>query len=140
MRARHPRPDDASVATWVVHAPWAHPLWHSYAIMLIHLRPIPATPPPVINLAGATHELFVFALDPDYRPSPDEHFKLLTPGNFAAQFVAGSDEGATTRVRADIEAITRGELNPDTDALSQWVARYGDNGLRIEYRRPQGSA
>ena len=31
---------DSSVASWVIRAPWANPLWHSYALHLLHLRPL----------------------------------------------------------------------------------------------------
>src|SRR5689334_15922965 len=53
---------DAALVLWVIEAPWARPAWHSYALMLAHLRPTPHLHPPKIHLDGATHELWLYAL------------------------------------------------------------------------------
>ena len=41
MRMKADPASDAAVDAWLIEAPWAHPVWHSYLVMLIHLRPIP---------------------------------------------------------------------------------------------------
>ncbi|WP_155831237.1 hypothetical protein [Hyphomicrobium sp. 802] len=129
---------DSGIAGWVVEAPWAHPLWHSYELVLIHLREIAGTSAPIIHLPDATHELWLNALDPDH---PREPFIIgespsypLRPGNFAAQIIAENDEAARARVFAAVEQICAGTLSPDTDCLAQWIALFGDNMIRPAFR------
>lgn len=33
--------NDATLVHWVIEARWAHPCWHSYSLVLVHLRPLP---------------------------------------------------------------------------------------------------
>lgn len=138
LRRRNGSPPDAGVAGWVVEARWAHPIWHSYTIAVIHLRNIPGMPPPHINLAGATHEFFLFALDPDKPREPAilgrERAAIMTPANFGAQFISASDEDAITFVRAAIQDVIDGKLSPDTDHLSAWRERFGDSMIKPEFR------
>lgn len=128
--------EHASVASWVVHAPWAHPLWHSYALILIHLRDLPNVSPARIHLPDATHELILNALDPDacfqeiIQGEADAMRWCLSPGNFAAQFIAENDDDAGARIAETVVMVCNGELNPDTDARSQWVRLFGDNMVR----------
>lgn len=123
-----------TVAGWIVEAPWAHPLWHSYGVVLLHLRPLPKGAEPIIHLPGATHELIVFALDPDAKREEliSEAFgnSFLHPANFAAQFIEMTDDGAIAQVEDSIRRICAGSLNPDTDALRQWVALWGDSMIK----------
>ena len=81
--------DDAGVAQWVVEAPWAHPLWHSYLLALVHLRPMPDGRPTKLYLIGATHELWLYALNPEHPREPlivgKNGARYLQPINFAAQ-------------------------------------------------------
>ena len=115
---------------WVITAPWAHPLWHSYILHLIHLRPMGDGRKTLFYVPGATHEMMLFALDPEYPLEPivmgQARAQWLRPGNFAAQFISPSDEMARRRIRDTVSLICAAGLNPDTDAISQWVALYGD--------------
>lgn len=119
----------AGIASWIVEAPFAHPFWHSYIINLIHLRPVAGLSAPQIYLAGATHEIFVNALDPakDRRPTVDcvAPPYCLTPCNFAGQFIEPNDQSAIERAEEAVRDICRGTLSPDTDFVSQWIARFG---------------
>lgn len=126
--------DHAGVAEWLIHAPWAHPVWHSYFLTTIHLRDLPGKPPAVIYLPNATHELLLYALDPDaacceeiIRGEADVGASCLQPANFAAQFIAESDDDAGGRIAETVVLVCNGELNPDTDARSSWVSLFGDN-------------
>jgi len=91
---------DGTVAVWIVEAPWAHPAWHSYAISLLHLRPIGLETK--FYLAGATHEIWVQALHPDHPREPaiagSGPWLPLSPNNFSAQFIEPSDAAAELRV------------------------------------------
>jgi hypothetical protein len=133
-RALNTKPErDPVLADWVVEAPWAHPAWHSYAVVLVHLRPLPDRQT-MFYLDGATHELWVLALDPNKDRNKiligRERNYWLQPINFAAQFIEASDELALTRVRAAVQEICNGVLCPDTDFIRQWVQRFGDNMLK----------
>ena len=111
----------STLASWVVSAPWAHPMWHSYHITCIHLRPIPGFGPAKIYLAGATHEIHVLAIDPAWSLDVTEWPPVLYPLNFAGQFKAVDDDAAAARIFLTVVEIADGKLNPDTDAIQQWV-------------------
>lgn len=122
--------DDATLAMWIVEAPWAHPFWHSYWITLVHLRPMPDERETKIYLEGATHEFWVYAVNADHSREPAIRgtgaVHHLTPPNFVAQFIEPSDGAACARIEGAVDLILTGELNPDTDARSQWKALFGD--------------
>jgi hypothetical protein len=125
--------DDAMVAGWVVEAPWAHPAWHSYALLLMHLRPMPDNRPTKFYLEGATHEIWLYALNPDFPRQPmieRLELRFLTPLNFAAQFIAESDAAASNRALQAVMDICAGNLSPDTDFIRYWAARFGGNMLK----------
>lgn len=132
--------DDACLRMWIVEAPWAHPVWHSYLIYLVHLRDMPDQRPTIFHVPDATHEFVLYAMDPDAdreavitgRVMP---FKMcLQPVNFAAQLVEIRDDLAIERIEAAIRDICDGKLSPDTDAQSQWIERFGNNMIKKEWR------
>jgi hypothetical protein len=120
---------DCLLAIWFVEVPWAHMFWHSYAIVLAHLRPLEGVVPPTIYLADATHEIDIFALDPDKpRQSLMEGTvpfgtACMQPANFGAQFIA-TDEDAAKKVRGNVEQILAGQLSPDSDYANVWGEIY----------------
>jgi|SRR5262245_2161334 len=134
QRKGGPNPNDTGVMQWIIEAPFAHPLWHSYSLMLIHLRPVEGSDQrPTIYLKGATHELWLVALDPDHERAPifeGGSVHGLQPVNFAAQIIADSDAVAVGRIEAAVEMICDGDLSPDTDFRSAWVKLFGSNMLR----------
>jgi hypothetical protein len=127
---------DATIAGWIIEAPWAHPIWHSYALILVHLRPM--DPPIATNmyLEGASHEMWLHALDPALdRERALSDIKVfskgwMTPKNFAAQLKLESDHAAieTIKVRG-ILPILHGALSPDSDYMRVWASIFGDNML-----------
>lgn len=132
-----PPEGSAILASWIVEAPWAHPMWHSYNLTLVHLRPMADARETFVYRDDASHELLLHALEPGHsreamlRGRP----RWLTPANFGAQLVERSDTAAIARVEATVDLIIAGELNPDTDARRQWVALFGDAMIKPEYRR-----
>lgn len=128
----------ATVAFWIVFAPYAHQWWPYYRIALIHLRPTPGLSAATIYKLGATHEIVVEALSPDSAPLPLFERKQvpLLPSNFVGQFVVqqpnpvDADREAVEIVQRNVDAILRGELNPDSDGIRQWVALYGDDVMK----------
>jgi hypothetical protein len=130
---------DATLVHWIVEAAWAHPVWHSYSIILVHLRPMADNRPTKIYLDGATHELWVHAMDPQLDREPlilngrvQGHF--LQPSNFAAQINEASDDIAIARIAQTVQAICDGRLSPDTDRRRSWEKLFGNNMVRPEYR------
>lgn len=122
----------AEVAEWVVEAPWAHPLWHSYALVLMHLRFMPGSTVK-FHLDGASHELWLMALDPKASRQDmitSAEMVPLQPMNFAAQIIEPSDDAAVARVEKAVQLICAGRLSPDTDFIRNWVALFGDNMLK----------
>lgn len=125
---------DSTLAHWVIEAPWAHPIWHSYSLVLVSLRPMPGTST-MLYLDDATHELWLYAMD----PNKDRNRLLSTaivegnwmsPGNYASQFVEIDDQLALDRVKAAVQKVCDGQLSPDTDFTSQWVALFGGNMMK----------
>ncbi len=127
--------DDGTLAHWVIEAPWAHPVWHSYSLVLIHLRPMPDKRKTLIYLDGATHELWLYVIDPGH----DRNNMIATglvdgdwlhPGNFAGQFIELDDELAQDRIKQTVQQICNGNLSPDTDHQSSWVRLFGDHMMK----------
>lgn len=127
----------AEIACWVIEASFAHPVWHSYALLCIHLRPIEGVPAPTMYLEDATHEIILFALNPDKPREPAVRgLKLpcLEPANFAAQLIEVSDDLARGRIESVVRLVCDGKLSPDTDYLRAWVKLFGDNMIKKEWR------
>jgi hypothetical protein len=128
-------PGDASLDGWLIEVPKAHPIWHSYLLTLVHLRSQDGLPEPLVYLPGATHEIVLHVLNPDcdrnmLLATGRAPMALLTPPNFAGQFIEPSDDCAKSRVMASVQLICEGVLNPDTDARQSWIALYGDSMMR----------
>lgn len=135
------RDDFAQLDGWIIEAPWAHPIWHSYLLALMHLRPMADRRKTLIYQIGVTHEVHLCALNPEHPRQPvmegQEPWRWLEPINFAAQITEPDDAAARARVRRAVEEICGGVLNPDTDYLHQWVQRFGGNMVK---REPVGTA
>lgn len=128
IRKKKERPD-ASVALWMIEAPWAHPAWHSYMLSLIHLRDIEGIPPAKKFFPDATHEIVLYAMDPgEPRQALIDNFSLkscLSPPNYASQFIEIEDQYALQRVEDVVKQIVAGKLSPDTDCVSEWKKLFG---------------
>lgn len=131
--------DDGALAIWIVEAPWAHLAWHSYVLVLVHLRPMPDGRATVFHLEGATHELWLYAANPDTPREPvirgEATFNVLHPCNFAAQLIEASDEAALAKIEAAVRDVIDGRLSPDTDFRRTWADRFGWNMMKD---RPHG--
>lgn len=130
---------DSTVALWIVYAPWANAFWSYYLIGGIHLRRSNALSTPKIMLPGATHEVLVFALDPEAVPDTVDTYKIrkLTPANFVGQWRVAVrpnpvdlDNGAAAKIRVTVEEILAGVLSPDSDYVHAWVKRFSASNLK----------
>lgn len=118
-----------SICNWLVYAPFAHTVFSFYFITTITLGRVPWMPPAEILLPGATHEIMVYACNPDWDAAIDDIPMLLPPGNFFGQFIEPSDDAARVRVAKAVAEICNGKLNPDTDYAQQWIDRFSDSNL-----------
>jgi hypothetical protein len=129
---------DATLVHWIIEAPWAHPAWHSYSLVLVHLRPMADRRETRFYLDGATHEFWLYALNPetDHNDTVETGISRgwLHPKNFAAQFIEISDDLALERIERSVQMICDGKLSPDTDWQQAWVDLYGNNMIKREYR------
>jgi hypothetical protein len=133
LRVMFRRPDidpltAATVALWMIEAPWAHPFWHSYVLSLIHLAPLLGLDDPILTLDHATHEIMLYALDPT---QPRESITTgagvhcLSPANYVGQFIEIERGEAIQRARLAVAAVCAGLLSPDSDARASWHALFG---------------
>lgn len=138
MRARAgviARPD-AMVAHWIVEAPWSSEVVHSYSLVLAHLKFQLGAPPPVRYVEGATHELALWAVNPQAERAEmlvapvNPKRQWLQPPVFAAQMVCASDEGAERSMFRAVELIGEGRLSPHPAHVRAWVELFGDSVLR----------
>jgi len=132
--------ENALIDGWIVEATWAHPLWHSYYLSLVHLRPMPSLGAPLIYRSDATHEFLVHAMDPSQERAAQidrSQPKWLVPTNFGAQLAEASDTAASSTIECAVDMILNGELNPDTDARAQWKVLFGDAMMKRAWATPQ---
>jgi hypothetical protein len=135
-----PEDEDGTLAHWIIEAPGYHPAWHSYALCLMHLRPLRTPRETLFYLDGATHELWLYVMDPtaDRRPTLATgivHGNWLTPANYVGQIIEVSDDLAKERIRKAVEDICIGKISPDTDYQSMWRERFGDHMFKDRERR-----
>lgn len=117
----------AMAAAWIIHAPWAHPAWSTYLVMVTDLT-TPMKRSAVLVRDDMTHETVVFAMNPYVDiPSLDEMFVsgkameyTLSPANYGYQFKASSDEKAIERIQGLVDNIAERTLSPDTDFRAMW--------------------
>lgn len=109
-------------AVWVLNLPWAHPFWSQYLVTLADLT-TPLEKPATIARPGMTHEVIVWAIDPE---KPVEKWAdrqpgcLLQPANHAYQFKADDDKAAHERIAKMVSAMIGRRLSPDTDYTPAW--------------------
>lgn len=134
FRKKSKKKVDASIVSWLIQAMWAHPFWHSYALHLIHLRPLKGVETK-IYLEGATHEIMLFALDPGEPRDLNRLPSHLQPANFVAQFISLSDSDAVDKIEKCVKEICDGELSPDTDFTQHWIHRFNASMIKGDSSR-----
>jgi hypothetical protein len=110
----------ATLDQWIITAPFWHPIWSQYVLGLVSLAELPDTPPPYLQRPGMTHELIVFALNPEHGPYRAADFNsrqlegiVLTPVNIAEQ-VTCTDQQALDLARLCVAGVVNGVLCPET--------------------------
>jgi hypothetical protein len=135
--------------SWLITAPWAHPFWSQYQLVLVDLT-ADLGKPPILYRKGMTHEFTLWALQPDKRydllvrmdeamAGKSALLPILTPQNQSFQFPAESNEAAEARMQAAVDEIHRGELSPDTDFNQQWRDRFAHDGVSLRVGENNGA-
>lgn len=113
-----PPPDDrpnpnsvASLGRWNLTLPNQHPFWDRYVLCLCHLRDCAGLSPAIKHRPGVTHEIAVFAIDPDF---PESAFQnggvcVLEPVNYCCQFDSPSDQKAYDIAQAMVQQLVDGQ-------------------------------
>lgn len=126
--------DQVNLANWFIDAGWAHPVWNQYLLSLISLKEVEGVPPPFLFDPLATHEVQLWALDPDHEvrvtdvlvaDKPIMH--VLQPQNFVGQAAFVNDEAAISYVRTVVQGIVKQQLSPDTDHRRDWIKLFPYN-------------
>jgi hypothetical protein len=110
-------PEDAAEATgtlgaWLIQAPGQAAAWEHYMVSVVHLRPIPGTPPPRKSYPEAAYELLLVALDPSREPNEHDPASrvLLRPINAHVQFHGVDDAEAVHILELAAKAVCDGVL------------------------------
>lgn len=128
-------PAELTVAGWIIYAPYAHPVWHSYLLSAVSLRDCPGARPAKIYLPGATHEVLLYALNPEHRTSINDFPHPLIPTNFHGQWIAENDEAAARYIDETVRMVCEGQLNPDTDYTRYWIHRFSASNIKGDPKR-----
>lgn len=102
----------ATLDSWFLTCPGQSVAWDKYALHIIHLRPIPGSPPAHVRVPGATHEVMLLALDPYRQPRPDSPatWRPLQPINLQEQIELPSDTDAVELLSECADAVVDGRL------------------------------
>lgn len=117
-------PGSATIAAWIVHAPWAHAAWSFWMMSVVHLRPIEGFPPVRRHYPEAEYEFLIQSIDPERCPEPNpdapQTIRFLTPVDAVVQFDGVSDEDAGRILEAAVRAVIAGRMSPDSDFREAW--------------------
>lgn len=113
----------AGLDLWLLHRPGAHPFWWNYVITGCSLRDIEGVPPAKKHAPDMTHEVSVWACDPEWKPDDswctDTEGRwakyILHPPNMIRQFPAFTDDLLNELLFLVARACCHGHMNPDTD-------------------------
>lgn len=123
---------EQTLVMWLLDAPQAHPFWTQYLLSVVMLDDHPDFPPANKHFPEATHELFVFALNPDYGPHDEETLKpfmekgslpILQPINVVQQFKA-TGEQMKKLVRCAVQDVVDGKLSPEAPFSTESNNKY----------------
>jgi hypothetical protein len=119
----------AHIGTWLLKCPGQSPAWDHYALMCVHLRPLPGESKPAHRrFPSATHEYLLLAINPETNPQPsadDEPgaWDFLRPVNVCEQVELPNDTAAAEVLHLCAQAVVNGILPaepPLAGAVEPW--------------------
>jgi hypothetical protein len=86
----------------------------------VHLRDEEGVEPAIKHFPSATHEIGLWALDPESEPNPDE-WRVLTPENVCVQVACTSDDTIREVLKLIADGLVNGIIAAEDggEALSQ---------------------
>lgn len=102
----------ATVRFYFMQVPGQSLFWDKYGLGIVHLRAEDGLPEPKIAIPHATHELFLYAMDPDKNPTEEdkETWFALRPVNFVIQLQLPSDDEAKILCTLAAQAVLDAKL------------------------------
>lgn len=137
---------EATLECYLLDVPGVHAFWHRWALYVIHLREVPGqTKPAHITLPGATHELMILSIDPDWSPDFAKRalgfeggIPFLSPPDVVQQFIVRDDADARQLAGLCVRCIVDGMASPDQDWRRWWAGTIATTASHIrEGRHPQ---
>lgn len=112
------RPNPATAACinrWVLHLPGYSVFWNCYCLAGCHLREVEGTPLAIKHFPEATHEIVLFALDPDHDQETlrSGGIAALKPTNYCKQVSLRGDEQLDVVLRELCKEFVAGRLIPE---------------------------
>lgn len=109
----HDEPDtQGTIVSWFLNCPGQSPAWRHFLLSVVHLRPIEGVRPATITVPGATHEVMLWALNPEATPDAlnAASWAILRPVNMVIQVELPSDHHARELALLLARAIVHGYL------------------------------
>lgn len=106
------------VGRWNLVLPGDHAFWNRYTLLACSLADFPGVPPAHRRFPEATHEISLFAVNPDY---PDDHFRkggisVLEPVNYVEQFTT-TDASCAALAEHLAGLLVRGKLAAEPQGI-----------------------
>lgn len=115
---------EPTLCAYVIHAPLSHPFWAWHVMVVMHLRPTAKHGEANLRFPGASHEVFLTALDPTHDDQIDvddaETWKHMSPPDYVGQVMLADDDQALRLGELMAKSITDGHLVPDSDHTTWW--------------------
>lgn len=115
----------ATLSTWLVNRPGAHPFWEWWTVTVVHLREVDGLPEAARVYPEAEYEFQIRTLDPEVSPTPhpdmvDEGYDYIDPPDVIEQFHGINDRQAQALCSMAIQEILDGHLSPDENFRAEW--------------------
>lgn len=133
-----------SIASWLIFAPSAHPMWSFHSLEAITLTDLPGRKLAHRQFPEATHEILVLALNPEFQPytvaeiasaaEQNAGLPYLTPPDVVFQLTA-KDHEIERLCAYGARACVDGRLVPDSDYRSHWQRAFTDTLQHLQAGR-----
>jgi hypothetical protein len=116
---------EATVSSWLLNRPGAHPWWEWWIVTVVCLRDVQGLAPAARIYPEAAYEFQILTIDPDHFPAPDPDFvddgyTYLHPPDVIEQFHGIDDAQAEQLCLSAIREILEGGISPDETFRDQW--------------------
>ncbi len=126
------------LARWGLTLPGQHAFWNRYYLSVISLREIDGMPSPIKSKPEYTHEMTVFAVNPELSEAEFIRgtFSILESVNHVVQFTSESDDKAISAARSMVSRLTRGDEFVEPSGISGARERF-EESVRYLLEHPE---